>query len=1838
MASSKQKHSLKCGLCDATEKGISKEHRCEECICKGDMVGEVVWKRVIAEVVDAPEGQRVMFMIVGLSARFLEGISRNAPSDIEGRTCLLVVHPNAVEGLHVGSPTEVSAEPATHWRHSDKAEVILFATTDEQLESVGAGLGPVARIDEDEIIDQIHTWCEYFEETQDRAMYLGKVLQGLRKSDIFINLEMWIDFILAICELRFSKPVYDRVQSAAYTLHIPNGSLYRLPNFEQGISKKIVAQHFSSAFNEASKRIGVYAYLKTPSSQQRPVDPDSVRQAIKEILNGIEGEDNSDDIRDAIGAIERLLEDAPNIKLGDWLCSQKEFCKIDWDIVGRRVFEGSRNTSVNLGEDTLNFLTDNYMDDLTDLDKKILSEMPKTSPKEPRSQEIELYERWRDPLSHNMELTKKWQKRVFPREISRNDLLSTLSDGLEALLAAAGEGLLEMERPKVLVRAAQHKKMSYWKGIDTATLELFRFEMKSISGILDEKIGFKWDLDACLNSCEPIESWSAESRRIELDLYLVDSCDLLEVSEGKSIPSRVPRVRLIWKPCKYSRQEPISYALPADIFDLASCSKNGTSIFRQLTFSPRADSSQSRAFSITLDQVSSFTDVFEAQGGRTFHAAIGAGDDILGRIKTHLYSLQKSGRVSNQEVKNLESAIDVFNVTYREAVMAIGNCPKSGFKGNLIYQQAKAYGSLCKYCRKLIPQRSEDGRNIRKLVTEIGIIKSKGLENIAIMAAWHPLRLAERRARVVEFAEFISAILDTGKSRDADLSVAFQQRRGLSNLWVFPEAAVIENKTMVSVQEVGGYALLTDADDTAGDCDELEQSAPMAAEKFADSLDRYLDIYPHEVTSLSAVLYESNSDMLPLEVARLVAKRMRRNSQLRCDLTIAHSCQARLRALYKDQSALLQSEDFGDVLSGFLSRLRIDVQSLDDSGSENGDKDIDLAFLNGMLDQAADPEWIFIPRSYNKSDSDIDISGASVPRHILDDVNAEEAGAYLTLQYPPRVLSEYYDLLYEIRKSTVLPDDYYAALVKRVRFCESDLRKAVADAHVLANWVITFDSLSIRSLLKDLGVKIIRDISMPGFGNSVIISQERVDNQIIHNMKEDLRGIGVMESDELNILSDWVVKDVRRISGQKLLAAARFSNSSREMIGLSVMRAVIEACRLESEPQSIWLSLDDYRSWFVSGKGRTADALAVTILDREDGFTIKIQVGEAKFVSKNGDAKTIKDARSQVAESVKRISAIFVDNKSDVSRRSWCLQLAELLFSQEDMLTSLPIEERRSEFLKVLLAGEVKFEVCGEAVICLHDDNGSVPISNTDSKNAHIRWHILPAASILDVLRQVEKGIFAPWKELLGVQWYGKLGRDEGVKILKKKCRNFPDIDSGDNDLGEKAQSSIGFKEESSDPSCISDQENSIIDTNAIPLTLDDNGGNQVSAEPLERLNSMTVFKVLKEIKDGESSSIDDSESRSWAEEICRGTQRALSHFDMHAEFSDPKFRLTPNGILVCFCGHPTLTVSKVEKRKSEMLTTHGIDVVDIRPGPGTISLFVKREPRAQVPLASTWLDAPWPDHEPGDLTNFVIGVREDDGNLLFLNLAGKCGGYDEHGPHTLIAGETGSGKGILTQGLLLQLVAFNDPKNVELVLVDPKKGVDFVWLDGFPHMREEVVTEKEQAQKAFDRLVQEMDRRYDLFRKEGVSNIARYNSRMESDERLPRIVLVHDELGSWMAQEKDYREAVLSSVSSLGMEARAAGIHLVLITQRADADAVPPRLRDNMNNRLCLRVQNSTGSRMVLDTGGAERLLGKGHLACQFANQEPPAGQSFFVVQVPYADPEDMERLAEAAKSHWVG
>ena len=151
------------------------------------------------------------------------------------------------------------------------------------------------------------------------------------------------------------------------------------------------------------------------------------------------------------------------------------------------------------------------------------------------------------------------------------------------------------------------------------------------------------------------------------------------------------------------------------------------------------------------------------------------------------------------------------------------------------------------------------------------------------------------------------------------------------------------------------------------------------------------------------------------------------------------------------------------------------------------------------------------------------------------------------------------------------------------------------------------------------------------------------------------------------------------------------------------------------------------------------------------------------------------------------------------------------------------------------------------------------------------------------------------------------------------------------------------------------------------------------------------------------------------------------------------------------------------------------------------------------------------------------------------------------------------------------------------------------------------------------------MDRRYELFRARSVRDLRSFNVSAAPDERLPMLFLVHDEFAEWMLTEH-YKEAVAGTVQRLGVKARAAGIHLIFAAQRPDANVMPMQLRDNLGNRLILKVASIGTSEIALGVKGAESLLGLGHLAARL-NGEP----GIVFAQAPFLSDEDIGRAVDA-------
>ena len=256
-------------------------------------------------------------------------------------------------------------------------------------------------------------------------------------------------------------------------------------------------------------------------------------------------------------------------------------------------------------------------------------------------------------------------------------------------------------------------------------------------------------------------------------------------------------------------------------------------------------------------------------------------------------------------------------------------------------------------------------------------------------------------------------------------------------------------------------------------------------------------------------------------------------------------------------------------------------------------------------------------------------------------------------------------------------------------------------------------------------------------------------------------------------------------------------------------------------------------------------------------------------------------------------------------------------------------------------------------------------------------------------------------------------------------------------------------------------------------------------------------------------------------------------------------------------------------------------------PGTSLVGIEIPNKKRQNVFLGDVL------PYAQGGPLEFAIG-RDSEGAPVVADLARM--------PHMLVAGTTGSGKSVLINAIIMSLIMRTTPEQVRLILVDPKR-VEFSCYAGLPHLYVPVVTEPRQAASALQWAVTEMDRRLKVFERAGARDIKVYNKMVEDGKfadmenppkPMPYLVIVIDELSDlMMVAGKD----VESSIVRIAQLARAAGIHLVLATQRPSADVVTGLIKSNVDTRVALKVSSSIDSRVILDQTGAERLMGRGDM-----------------------------------------
>ena len=290
-------------------------------------------------------------------------------------------------------------------------------------------------------------------------------------------------------------------------------------------------------------------------------------------------------------------------------------------------------------------------------------------------------------------------------------------------------------------------------------------------------------------------------------------------------------------------------------------------------------------------------------------------------------------------------------------------------------------------------------------------------------------------------------------------------------------------------------------------------------------------------------------------------------------------------------------------------------------------------------------------------------------------------------------------------------------------------------------------------------------------------------------------------------------------------------------------------------------------------------------------------------------------------------------------------------------------------------------------------------------------------------------------------------------------------------------------------------------------------------------------------------------------------------------------------------------------------------------PGKSLVGIEVPNSEIATVSFRELWEQS---QTKPENLLEIPLG-KAVNGTARSFDLAKM--------PHLLVAGSTGSGKSVAVNGIIASILMKARPDQVKFMMVDPKM-VELSVYNDIPHLLIPVVTNPRKASKALQKVVDEMENRYELFAKVGVRNIAGFNAKVEEFNEqseykqvpLPFIVVIVDELADlMMVASKEVEDAIIR----LGQKARAAGIHMILATQRPSVDVISGLIKANVPSRVAFAVSSGTDSRTILDENGAEKLLGRGDMLFKPIDENHPVR-----LQGSFISDDDVERIVSFIKA----
>ncbi len=1705
-------------------------------------------------------------------------------------------------GRATGLPEEVlTDERMTFWRGRDVPgrRVLLLANSDDDQEE---SLKDLTMIGIDALLAEPKLWVATaaaglgLSDEQERCwgVAMGALVQSHN-----ISLDRFADYVIA---------TRDAVADESHPLSVEEALGYALPalraprdrSYFAGLARSLRGQFLKwrSAFQ------GLYSKRIPYLLKRHPTDQTIGARELQSTFDDVLGAEEPSRLAAHQEVVERFIK-APS----EWCGEALALASLDWEDDGvRDLFERLKKAKGkrSLGDATRDFYAKFLPDTLTDDELSLLDGLQKRGTRGPEPEHEVFYQRHRSELGQVPRLKAQWDQFVHGRAIETDDLRAGLLRAVERLFERLGGD----QGPRTLTIDCHRRNAKQWEDVNKHAARYFALRYRGLPALFGGNV--TWDPPSLFDDAvaEP-DRKGKKAAKSALRESMAKAANQVKFTVSLSARGRednTVNIQVIWSFDPRS----ISRAYAGDWQRLRERPFGANAVTRE-PFSVKG-----RLQSIDLRDTQTLMPVPGQNGGSLVARDREA---IDARFEASLGDALAQGSLSPEHHAVIAQRWADFKAAY---VAAVSEFVEHGTASTACLGLGDVYARLVDALVERCPS-DKARRALWRPLFELGVAAVEGGDSAAIVAPWHPLRVVGAAVQDRRLGGLVRYVLREESVEFGDSSLFFRDLASELARPFYPEVCVgwrdDDAVLLARSDDHGEYSLTEPAQrGEARDRPGTNDDPRKAARVIKDVVARFLELYPHEAANLSLVLFNCDTVGLPEAVVTLLAEMYGddEDRSVRCHVQLKHTDDTKLHRLYE---ALLESSarDVDSAVASeatrdFMAKLRVGIMASQSPTPTHLDgRPADIVFLQDVVARLSATEWTDQPALMTERELTSHApSRWSRRRPSMRDDEHSTTDLCCPVQTPAGW--SYLRGVSGLSNGRAPAIGDHPLPTRRVSFFEGHAKRVIDEAHKLGQWVVNFDEILTRQHLRNLEVRIIRHRQAPDGERGVIVSSSAPLTMLHTLVKRNLDGLGLpLAEAEVRSLAVRLVEYASEVSGDIVLRAARRSSFAHELIGVALSRYLLDDELGAGGIAQGWYFLDDYAEWLGQREGNIADVLALCPRRDEGGrASLTVLVSEAKYVRAEILQEQRSHSRSQARQTVSRMELALFDTPRRLDRDNWLGRLADLL--TDSVVGSQTSRRDLQELQRDIAQGRVDIVLRGYSHVFVYakDPDASVHTGRQAVEGAREVWQEVYGPDAVRRLLLAFHRKESPRAERKGIPSDGAWS--EGVPRRPAEGANWA--------------TSVTTLELSQPPRPKAPADEPRAKRPRAPRTTKAvarcgeeetaTGGSRDAEADGFAWASPRVAEVLRSaVAVGQRR--DDDEA--WLDQTEADLGYALRKYGLSAQVREK--RLTPNVALIRLRGSDQMTVQGVERCVDKLLTTHGLRVIRVSAEPGAVVVSVARTSRELVTLPSVLLGREVDDVAGRSNQRLVVGVRESDGSTLYLD-PGRA-----HAPHTLIAGATGSGKSVLLKNLLLDIAMTNDPSAARITLIDPKQGVDYGYFEALPHLDGAIIVERDVAIERLSALADHMDERYRRFKAlgPGVENLADYNRRAREGERLPALWVVHDEFADWMLVE-EYKTAVQSVVQRLGVKARAAGIRLIFAAQRPEDRVCPVQLRDNLGNRLILRVESAGTSVIALKEPGAEKLLGKGHLA---ASLEGDAG--LVLAQVPVIANDTMEHLVAALR-----